>query len=173
MRWLYKRFPVYGVAHFLANLGWVDFDLGCSTIFPCGSASYARFPSAQVEPGLGGTDKIKVNQTQVRQEMCHPVFYMLFERDIYIFSKLDDTTVGNRVEIPDFVAGLEGDLAVAPRGEVKLCHGHEVLAGAPHPFAVLKFRPKSHWHNQGSSISNVNAIGSSYPHPQGNKQWKI
>ena len=43
--------------------------------------------------------------------------------------------------MPDFVASLEGDLAVTLRGEVELCHGHEVLTVASHPTAaVLKFR---------------------------------
>ena len=37
----------YRVAHFRANLGWLDFDLGCSTILPSCSASSANFTSAQ------------------------------------------------------------------------------------------------------------------------------
>ena len=27
-----KKYPKYSVTHLVANLGWVDFDLGCSTI---------------------------------------------------------------------------------------------------------------------------------------------
>ena len=37
--------------HLLACLGWVDFDLGCSTILPSCSASSANFPSAQAQLG--------------------------------------------------------------------------------------------------------------------------
>ena len=59
---------MHRVAHLLVNLGWVDFDLGYSTILPSCSASSANFPSAQAE---GGTAKIKVNSTQVCQEMGH------------------------------------------------------------------------------------------------------
>ena len=55
--------------HSTGNLGWVDFDFGCSTILPSCSASSANFSSAQAEPG---TTKIKVIQTKVRHEMCHP-----------------------------------------------------------------------------------------------------
>ena len=29
------RWYVYRVTHLVANLGWVDFDLGCSTILLC------------------------------------------------------------------------------------------------------------------------------------------
>ena len=48
-----KRILRYRVANLLANLGWVDFYLGCSTIFPSCSASCANFSSAQAEPGRG------------------------------------------------------------------------------------------------------------------------
>ena len=41
-------------------------------------------------------------------------------------------------QVPDLVAGLEGDFAVVPGREVKVCHGDEVFAGACHPFTVLK-----------------------------------
>ena len=62
---LINRNPRLRGTHLLANLGWVDFDLGCSTVFP----SYSRlcqFPISQAE---GGTTKIKVNPAEVRQEM--------------------------------------------------------------------------------------------------------
>ena len=39
----------YRVTHLLANLGWVDFYLGCSTILPRCSATSAKFPPAQAE----------------------------------------------------------------------------------------------------------------------------
>ena len=55
--------------HLLANLDWVDFDLGCSPILPSSSASSVHFLSAQAE---GGTAKIKVNPTKVRQDMDLP-----------------------------------------------------------------------------------------------------
>ena len=60
--------------HLLSNLIWIYFDLGCSTIFPSYPASSAKFThQPKQNPAEGGTAKIKVNPTQVRQEMCHPV----------------------------------------------------------------------------------------------------
>ena len=56
-----KRRPYYSVTHLLANFGWIDFDLGCSTILPSCSASSANFPSAQAEPGRGWNSQ---NQSQ-------------------------------------------------------------------------------------------------------------
>ena len=44
---------LYRVVHLLANLGWVDFDLGCSTILPSCSASSANFSSVKAEIGRG------------------------------------------------------------------------------------------------------------------------
>ena len=41
----------YRVTHLLANLGWVDFDLGCSIILPSCSAASAKFPPVQAESG--------------------------------------------------------------------------------------------------------------------------
>ena len=52
------------VAHLLANLGWVDFDLGSSP---------GWWPATFLPKQVGGTSQIKVNPTQVRQEMGHPV----------------------------------------------------------------------------------------------------
>ena len=64
----------YRKAHLQANLGWVDFDFGCSTL-------------CLVLPGLIGnwqnwlsswaTSQIKVNTTKVRQEMGHPVLIFI------------------------------------------------------------------------------------------------
>ena len=51
----------YRETHLLANLGWVDLDLGYSTILPSCSASSANFPSAQAEPGRGWNGQ---NQSQ-------------------------------------------------------------------------------------------------------------
>ena len=52
----------YRVTHLVANLGWVDLDVGrgpyCSYLLP----KQAR-----------GTPQIKVNTTQVLHQMCHPV----------------------------------------------------------------------------------------------------
>ena len=55
------RYHHYRGTHLLANLGWVDFDLECSTILPSCSTSSANFPSAQAEPGRGWNNK---NQSQ-------------------------------------------------------------------------------------------------------------
>ena len=70
---------LYRVTHLLANLGWVDLDLECSTILPSCSASSANCPSAQAE---GGTSKIKVNPTQICQKMCHPVLWLNLYFDV-------------------------------------------------------------------------------------------
>ena len=52
--------------------------------------------------------------------------------------------MSSKLHMPDFVASLKGDLAVALRSEVVLCHGHEVLAGASHPAVVpLKLQNQS------------------------------
>ena len=62
------------MTHLLANLGWVDLDLGFSTILPKGAQPVLPISH---QPGQnqaeGGTEKIKVNPTEVCQEMCHPV----------------------------------------------------------------------------------------------------
>ena len=62
-----KNKAQYRVIHLLANLGWVDFDLGCSAILPTYSATSANFPLAQTELGRGW------NTAKVRQEMPNPV----------------------------------------------------------------------------------------------------
>ena len=51
----------YKEVHLQANLGWVDFDFGCSTLLPSCSARSANFTSAQAE---SGPIKIKVNPSQ-------------------------------------------------------------------------------------------------------------
>ena len=57
-------------------LGWVDFDLGLSIILSTCSATSPDVPSAQAELTECGTAQIKVNPTQVRQEMGHPVLLL-------------------------------------------------------------------------------------------------
>ena len=59
----------YRVTHLLANLGWVDFHLGCPAAQPVLPISY----QPRQNQAEGGTAKIKANPTQVRQEMCYPV----------------------------------------------------------------------------------------------------
>ena len=64
---------IYRVDHLL--LGWVDFDLWCSTILPqapsC-SASSANFPSAQAEPGRGlnSQNQSQPNLAQLSEQMA-------------------------------------------------------------------------------------------------------
>ena len=53
----------YRVTHLLANLGWVDFDLECSTILPSCPASSAKFPPAQAESGRGWNSQSHTNQS--------------------------------------------------------------------------------------------------------------
>ena len=36
-------YDIYRAWHLVADLGWADFDLGCSTILPCCYANSARF----------------------------------------------------------------------------------------------------------------------------------
>ena len=100
----------YRVTHLQANLGWVDFDLGCvprlvgrycSYLLPKQAGGHAstlgffgRFwPKSRLSSFLlpepiqgpkknpmpkraGGTPQIKVNPTEVRQQMCHQVVYV-------------------------------------------------------------------------------------------------
>ena len=42
---------LYRVTNLLANLYWVDFDLGCSTILPAAQPLLAKFPPAEAESG--------------------------------------------------------------------------------------------------------------------------
>ena len=56
---IYAR--VYRVAHLLANLGWVDFGVGRSTILPTCSATSVNVSSAQAELGRGWNN---TNQSQ-------------------------------------------------------------------------------------------------------------
>ena len=66
---------LYRVRHLLANLGWVDFDMGCSTILPTCSATSASFLSARIEQGRG---RNSTNQSQPNpgyQEMPNPVMH--------------------------------------------------------------------------------------------------
>ena len=47
--WICYDTQMYRVSHVLVDLGWVDFDLGASPIFPSYPAASAKFPSAQAE----------------------------------------------------------------------------------------------------------------------------
>ena len=44
---------MYREGHMLANLGWIEFNLGYSTVLPSCSATSANFPSVQAELGRG------------------------------------------------------------------------------------------------------------------------
>ena len=57
----------YRVTHLLANLDWVDFDLGCSPGW------WAATVATYCQSRPGELNQIKVNPTEVRQQMCHPV----------------------------------------------------------------------------------------------------
>ena len=63
---------LYRVTHLLANLGWFDLDLGCSTILPSCSASSAKFPSAQAEPGRGWNSQNPSQQNPVSAHFGTP-----------------------------------------------------------------------------------------------------
>ena len=71
--WMCQRIRAnYRVTNLPVNLGWVDLDLGCSTILPTCSATSARFP-----PSPGRTmqrvqwNNANVNRTQLDHEMAH------------------------------------------------------------------------------------------------------
>ena len=69
---------MYRVTHLLANLGWVDLDFDCSTVCPIllGLVGILqKFLSSWARDR--GTSQIKVNPTEVRQEMGHPVHFCL------------------------------------------------------------------------------------------------
>ena len=59
----------YKEVHLQANLGWVDFDFGCSTLLPSCSARSANFTSAQAESG-----PINISQPKSTQPKDLPVF---------------------------------------------------------------------------------------------------
>jgi len=67
---------MYRVTHLLANLGWVDLDLGCYTLCPTAQPLLPNSHQPKQNRAEGGKAKIKINLTQVRQEMCHPVVYL-------------------------------------------------------------------------------------------------
>ena len=56
------------MAHLLTNLGWVDFDLDCTTLCLGKLAEVAEQVGKMVEH-----PKFKVIPTQFRQEMGHPI----------------------------------------------------------------------------------------------------
>ena len=58
---------VYRVTHLVANLGWVDLQI--RGVPPAGG----RYCSYLLPQQDGGTSQIKVNPTQVRHQMGHPV----------------------------------------------------------------------------------------------------
>ena len=69
---LHASLTLYRVSQQVSELGWVDLDLGCSTtLLGCRVASYNSGSPA------GGTPQIKVNPTQVRDQMRHPVLVYL------------------------------------------------------------------------------------------------
>ena len=61
---------MYRVTHLLANLGWVDLDFDCSAVCPI---LLGLVEIWQKRLSSCATSQIKVNLTQVRQEMGHPV----------------------------------------------------------------------------------------------------
>ena len=69
MQWI----PVkeYREVHLLADLGWVDLDLECSSIFPNYTANSANFLSAQAELGRqwNNKDQIQPNEPMDRRNL--------------------------------------------------------------------------------------------------------
>ena len=67
-----KSYAMYSVIDLLRDLGWVDFDFGVPTSCP---AAQPLLPNSHSQQNWtdGGTNKIKVNPTQVSEQMNHPV----------------------------------------------------------------------------------------------------
>ena len=59
---------LYRVAHLLANLGWVDLDLGVPL-------AVGRYCSYLLPKQDGGTSQINVNPTQVCDRQSRPVLH--------------------------------------------------------------------------------------------------
>ena len=134
----------YMGTHLLANLGWVDFDLECSTILPSCSTSSANFPSAQAEPGRGWNSP---NQSQpnpaIRPDgppcianFCCPSFNLASEREELHPNCGEGLHCGRR-DAGGALAGFEQDLVLRrfrhrgpllPHGRhlVRLHHGEAI-----------------------------------------------
>ena len=70
---------MYRAGHLVEDLGWVDFDLDCSTVLAAAMPILpdSRLPQ-QNRAESGQTPKIKVNSTQGRDQMPLPVRCVLF-----------------------------------------------------------------------------------------------
>ena len=64
---------MYRASHVLVDLGWVDFDLGDSTILPICLATSAKFPSAQADLGRKWNSQNPTQPNPVYKQMGHPV----------------------------------------------------------------------------------------------------
>ena len=64
---------VYRVIHLVVHLGWVDFDLDVPPSFPAAQPFLPNFYQPMQNWADSGTLKIRVNPTQVDDEMNHPV----------------------------------------------------------------------------------------------------
>ena len=122
---------IYRVTHLHANQGWVDFDLGCSTILPSCSAAFAKFPPAQAESAESGTVKIQVNPTQVRQEMGHPIPELphahlkhWHERRVQV----EDEAAVLELVVPENVERLARRVQLEVAEELRLVDDHDVLS---------------------------------------------
>ena len=71
-------FPLYRVAHLVADLGWVDLDFECSTVCPIMSGLMGIWQKGLSKWAKWWKAEIQVNPTQIRDQMGHPVWPFLF-----------------------------------------------------------------------------------------------
>ena len=74
---------MYRVASLLANLGWVDFDLCCSTLFLVLPGLMGNWQKWRSRWARWWNISNQVNPTQVRQDMGQPVYNDVYRDEIY------------------------------------------------------------------------------------------
>ena len=118
---------LYREVHLLANLGWVDFDFDC--FHPLPGSAWADGKLAELAGQDGGTSQIKVNPTEVRQEIDLPV--QLIHKPTatkqtnkqFLTSGFQRALVLTGQHAPgQRVVGHEGDVAAAEDGEELALH---------------------------------------------------
>ena len=70
--WVQFGLALYRVSHLLVHLGWVDLDLRCSTVCPILPGLIGIWPKRLCSWARWWNAKIKVNPTQVHEQMGHP-----------------------------------------------------------------------------------------------------
>ena len=70
-------FPLYRVAHLVADLGWVDLDFECSTVCPIMSGLMGIWQKELSKWAKWWKAEIQVNPTQIRDHQGHRLALLL------------------------------------------------------------------------------------------------